>query len=57
MSEAVYVASKNPFACFNSFITWAKIVLSVPIFVAFGLLCCILLIVNSTYYNDLKLQP
>ena len=29
MSETIYVASKNPFACFNSFIIWAKIALFV----------------------------
>ena len=31
---------KNPFVRFNSFITWAKIALSMSIFVASGLLCC-----------------
>ena len=41
MSETIYVVSKNPFVCFNSFIIWAKIALSGPIFVAFSLLCCI----------------
>ena len=30
-----------PFACFNSFITWAKIAHFVSIFVASRLLCCI----------------
>ena len=29
MSETICVVSKNPFACFNSFITWAKIALFV----------------------------
>ena len=38
MSERIYVVSKNPFVCFNSFTTWAKIALSVSIFVASSLL-------------------
>ena len=38
MSERIYVVSKNPFVCFNSFTTWAKIALSVSIFVAVSLL-------------------
>ena len=37
---------KNPFVCFNSFITWAKIALSVSIFVASSLLCCICKIIH-----------
>ena len=41
MSETIYVVSKNPSAYFNSFIKWAKIALSVSIFVAPSLLCCI----------------
>ena len=41
MSETIYVVSKNSFVCFNSFITWAKIALSVSIFGASSLLCCI----------------
>ena len=41
-----YVVSKNPFLCLNSFITWAKIALSVSIFVASSLLCCICKIIH-----------
>ena len=41
VSEGIYVVSKNPFVCLNSFITWAKIALSLSIFVASSLLCCI----------------
>ena len=29
MSETIHIVSINPFGCFNSFITWAEIVLSV----------------------------
>ena len=36
---SMYDVFKNPFACFNSFIIWAKIALFVSIFVATGLLC------------------
>ena len=46
MSETIYVVSKNPFVCLNSFITWAKIALSVSIFVASSLLCCICKIIH-----------
>ena len=46
MSETNYVVSKNPFVCFNSFIKWAKIALSVSIFVASSLLCCICKIIQ-----------
>ena len=46
MSETIYVVSQNTFACFNSFITWAKIALSVSIFVASSLLCCIYKIIH-----------
>ena len=41
MSESTYFVSKNPFACFNSFVTWASIAHSVSIFVASRVLCCI----------------
>ena len=46
MSETIYVVSQNPFACFNSFITWAKIALSVSFFVASSFLCCIYKIIH-----------
>ena len=46
MSETIYVVSKNSFVCFNSFITWAKIALSGPIFLRSGLLCCICKIIH-----------
>ena len=32
MSETIHIVSINPFGCFNSFITWAEIALSVSIF-------------------------
>ena len=41
VSETIYVVSKNLFVCFNSFVTWATIALSVSIFVASCLICCI----------------
>ena len=46
LSESIYGASKNPFACFNSFITCPNIAFSVLIFVASSLLCCIRKIIH-----------